>query len=293
MKKQTKKIVTGPSPIIPIAQNVTQKEFDDMGHKFEKALMDVKGIEIKFPEYNEWLERIYDTGYSNVTEGSRPEVDDSYPNELSHMECGGERVRLLYETLEHIMGDAGIWHAPSRFRSGYVRPEARPVYFKFVDQPRPEVYAKIYGCVKTSKAFDFARKLGKWKEKDPELVLDGKFHDDLANFEARNKLCLYVPFESLSKVVEWLAENKDDFHPIEFNHPIGVQLFPGVSAVITETESTMTSFDTSIDDNLREARTETKTKQEFLSRAKDYLENCRLERYYFRYLKSKQGEKNG
>ncbi len=66
---------------------------------------------------------------------------------------------------------------------------------------------------------------------DRQMNFQGKFFR-LGTADAHNEMVLYVPFEELPRITRFLAENKNLFKPVELNHPLGVQLVPGVSALI-------------------------------------------------------------
>jgi len=266
------KLIAPPKPCIPL----DQRDLKRITSAFDAGLEAVKDAEIRFPDYRGWLgdvERCSDYRFERCP---RPKVDDSYPPELAHTDYGRERVELLYRTLEHILKEGGVFESLS---SG--------IRFRSDKYPRPEEYAKVYGCVKTSEAFNFARKIGRWKEENPQLHFRGKFYQSVTVFPAHNKLCLYVPFEGFGQVMDILTAEKNSFNPIEFNHPIGVQVFPGVSAVIMSDE-VGPSFDDRVQSLLDGVKDDMKKGGNFVRKAKAVLETDSLVGYYFTYLSDRE-----
>lgn len=142
-------------------------------------------------------------------------------------------------------------------------------------------YSKVYGCLKTREALDFAKELVEFSKEKPTRDFQGKFYvDSIYDRDSHNKLCLYIPFENLAPVADFLASRQDRFHPVDFNHPAGLHLFPGVSAVIVADGG---GFDEYVARVLRD-KTDKSGRDIFIETAKKALEDVSGTKYHFRWL---------
>src|SRR3989338_4233862 len=143
-------------------------------------------------------------------------------------------------------------------------------------------YSKVYGCQKTRESLDFTKELVGFSKDNPDLNFQGKFYtDSIYDIDSHNKLCLYIPFKDLAPVADFLASRKNRFHPVEFNHPAGLHLFPGVSAVIVTGNG---GFDEYVANVLHSERTNKSGREIFIETAKRTLEKVPGTKYHFRWL---------
>jgi hypothetical protein len=268
---------------------------------FERALAECRKHEIrpKVANYDEWLSNLWDYVKQKTAEGNMvgfyptgaagTPVENGYPE---GMEPWTEYVDKPVKPGEHFIGWP-IIHNPLEERldeildkAGIKEQNSNINYFRIGDgSTKDEAFAKVYCRLITKKAIEFAEELSEFVKTD-KLDFMGKFYE-LGN-DTHNALDLYVPFNNLSKIVEWLATKHEYFHKEEFNHPAGVALFPGVSVVISK----HANFDESIRHILDEVSRETgNDKRAFMQIAKERLENNVEVGYHFKWLKNNQEPK--
>ena len=268
---------------VPIPPEPTLSQ---ISYQFEQALVAGRHPAIipRKPDYNAWLESLY-TAFENQGEffrfyptngQDRPSVVDSYPKDLEpwtekssaptpgFIPLPPRKYYPLEEQIGRILKGSGIGDGNTHFKVG------RGISAK--------VFAKIYGCLKTNSASRFAERLVDQIKGDSDLNFDGKFYE-LMSFDSQNKLCLYVPFGDLPAVTSFLGNSAEYFHPVDFNHPVGVHLMPGISAVIVAGKG---GFDEIISNQLEKA--DTRSRQAFVSSAKKILGESPTLRYHFDYL---------
>jgi|GEM_PF-4739620 len=309
------KIFPPPKTEVPLEARVTTAVKD-----FDRALAAVHHpkVQIRIPDYDAWLGSLYDRYKSCVvrdkgarlfsfysTSSQRRDVEDDYPEGLKPWKEHAQATDVKYppppsehwpleNEIERILKDAQL-----NGRNGGEK------FFIGNGRKGGHAYAKIYGCLRTQKADRFAKKIVDWSRNGAPPV-QGKFYE-LMIFESHNKLCMYLPFESLPKVAGFLADEQEHFHQIEFNHPAGAHLFSGVSVAIASEKGI--SFDESVALVLRNAANEcinerdlisdplvhlirekhgTGTKRAFVEASKHLLETRPDTAYHFGWLKSRQ-----
>jgi len=269
---------------------------------FERALAECKNpaIKKKVANYDEWLSNLWDWVKKRRAEGHMissfyptsvgTPVEDSYSEDMkpwiekiNKPFKAGEPSPCplthfpLEEKLDEILDNAGMIAGQKSNKN----------YFRIKDGVQnAQAFAKVYGCLITKKAVSFAEELAEFV-KTNKFDFEGKFYE--LGDGGHNGLVLYVPFNNLSKIADWLATKKEYFHNVEFNHPAGVELFPGVSTIIAKENA---AFDESIRHILDEVSRETgNDKRAFMQTAKEALENNVNVGYHFKWLKNNQEPK--
>lgn len=259
---------------------------ESASHSFEHALAGCNhpNIRVRLPDYEGWLGRLWDYNSRNppgdanlYPTNGRPAIQDPYPAGLepkqvvasspvpvTHLPPPPVTHFPLEDKINEILGQAGIKtknYAYFRVGNGILSDGA---------------LAKVYGCLKTNKADAFARELVAFTKSQP-VNFEGKFYE--LGGGAHNNLVLYVPFGNLPHIANWLATKAEYFHQMELSHPAGVQLFPGVSTVISTGGFDMDIF---------RALTFAKNRADFVAKARQTLENHPELKYHFRWLAGKQ-----
>ena len=276
--------------------------------RFDYALDACKrtpGVEPKLPDYEGWLGRLHDACKKDRDEGwggvhADPmlgaektrwkKVEDSVPN---YAGPGKQETCFLLQAIDREIKKEFDRRDALKFDDGY---------FNLGKKREKEPYVKVYGCLKTNRAIEFAGRLAEWAQK-PEIRdfdIRGKFYE-MDGLTGHNKLCMYMPFPSLPPVAGFLAAEREFFHPFDFNHPIGVHLFPGVSAVIANENGL--SFDQNIKFALKPVMEPLITavnmkkidmdasRRMFVESAMKTLENDEDLAPHFTYLREKTGKK--
>ncbi|MEM5785196.1 MAG: hypothetical protein QW469_01500 [Candidatus Aenigmatarchaeota archaeon] len=254
-------------------------------NNFDKLVSELKSFQME-PKVKD-LKKALEEYYNN--ESNFPKIDDEYPSGLEPYETKSENPFLppifrfpLYEEIKKILKEYGI----------LLEGAGVDDYFKIGGKVLPEIHGKFYCCLKTKDSIDFAKKLGKFANNSTGITIEGKFYE-LDSFNAHNKLVFYTSLNnSFIELAKFLKENEEYFHRIPFNHPFGVHIFDGVSAVIERTYGK--SFDENLYKIIREEK-EQNTKKSFISNAIHELTENPVTRPYFLWsnLKSAVAQYNG
>jgi len=268
---------------------------------FDNALASCKhsSIEIRKPDYNGWLSTLYDYWQENKdkswnfslypTAGQKRNIVDSWPKGFEPCEAERRTTSILtppkraqFPLLDKI---DEILEPSMSVKGGY---------FRVGKGDTDKTSAKIYGCLIAKDALEFAKDLTDWVKTEKPQAFEGKFYAD-AKPGDHNLLCTYVPFKNFPELAEFLAENNKYFHKIKFNHPAGIELFPGASVVIANDDK---GFDEHIKTELTDIITPSysiregysfthipKSKTEFIQAAKQKFGKNNRTKYHFGYLK--------
>ncbi len=292
------------SKSVDYEQQLISSEFDSALAVFERGT----SLKVKYPSLSGWLKSLYNYSQSERARGNswydilyptsgqnRPIVDDE-PTDA-------DRTKSKPQTSLAWRQSSPITYVPEfPFREWYNKTMERIkkeilgkeniryvhndnfVVGSGVENTGSErAHAKIYGCLKARESPLFARRLADWSARNSGRVnLQGKFYE-LDSKNSHNKLCMYVDFRYFSEVATFLAtEALDDFHPIDFNHPAGAHLAPGLSATIISGSG---HFDEIIKDRLTEVPKS--SEEEFIREATRRLTEAREIKHHFKWLAEK------
>jgi len=188
---------------------------DELTKKFIKALeaCNHPDIHLVFPNIEEWLRGLYEFEEARgapMWQRYYPTVHGrTLPQGLEKGVEFKEGVKPAMDILREEAKNLDNLSAEQHFHIGKITGDGHMV--------------KIYGCLNPEKSVEFAQALAKWVKETGGANFDGKFFD--LTSDGHNNLAGVVPFEDLPKLASFLADNKELFHEVEMNHPIGVQQY--------------------------------------------------------------------
>lgn len=138
--------------------------------------------------------------------------------------------------------------------SGFRRAPNRSEEYFDIGQGMPNGFlAKYYINLdtKSENVREFVRRLAEWADSQPGMSMHGKIWADVVSSDQRgtgipgahNSVIFYVPFSEMGRVNQFLGSVKSMINQIELNHPFGVEIFPGVSALIDQNKPSGEGFD--------------------------------------------------